>query len=63
MSGNEPTPSDLERAVVAAMEEAAMRGLCLDGQIEVAAGLVRQGHPDWGSDRILAFVHEVAGLG
>ncbi|MCB2101099.1 MAG: hypothetical protein KDE22_09540 [Rhodobacterales bacterium] len=57
-----PPPADdagLERAAIAAAEAAGIQGLCRDGQEEIAAGLVRQAHPEWPDGAVAAFVRHV----
>lgn len=58
----DPDPAALEAAILRALEEAGLAGLCLEGRIEVAAAEVRRLRPDWPPDEALALVREVAGL-
>lgn len=55
-------PAALEAAVLRALEEAGLAGLCLEGRIEIAAAEVRRLRPDWPLEEALDLVREVAGL-
>jgi hypothetical protein len=59
---SENGPAALEAAVLRALEEAGLAGLCLEGRIEVAAAEVRRLRPDWPAEDALALVREVAGI-
>lgn len=60
-----PNPPDapddlmLQRLVARQMENAAIHGLCRDGQEDIGADLVRQHRPDWPDGAVKAFVRHV----
>jgi len=55
-----PLEATLARLVGSAMEDAAIQGLCRDGQIEFAAGRLRIHRPDWTLETATAFVRSLA---
>lgn len=54
-----PDDLRLQREIARAMENAAIHGLCREGQEEIAAGLVKTARPDWPDGTVLAFVRHV----
>lgn len=52
-------PASLERCVRDALESAAVRGLCREGQIEAAVGAVCALRPDLSPERALALVGRI----
>jgi len=49
-----------ERIIRDTLESAAMQGLCRDGQIEAAVGVVRALHPDLSPEQALGIVRRIA---
>ncbi len=49
----------LADCIGAVIEDAAMRGLCREGQAEMAMGELRRLRPDWSAGRRTAFVEEL----
>ena len=52
----------LTAAILEAMEQAAMSGLCRDGQLEIAVQEARKIRPDLSDDELLELVKAVHGL-
>ena len=52
----------LTAVVLEAMEQAAMSGLCRDGQLEIAVQEARKVRPDLGDDELLELAKTVHGL-
>jgi hypothetical protein len=50
---------ELTTRVIEAMEQAAMSGLCREGQLEIAAQTARELRPDLASAALLALVTEI----
>ena len=50
---------ELEARVTAAMEQAAISGLCREGQLEIAAQTARELRPDLSSWELLALVSAI----
>jgi hypothetical protein len=46
----------LAQDVDQALENAGLSGLCRDGQIELAAEVVRARHPEWNADQVTDFI-------
>ena len=59
--GSSPTSSDAEllEAVRDAMEDAAIRGLCREGQIEIGIDTALRFRPEWDRDRAAALVDTI----
>jgi hypothetical protein len=51
----------LERHILDALEAAAMQGLCREGQIEAAVGVVRSLRPDLSPEQAAITVRSIAG--
>lgn len=56
---NAPDDSALAERIAAVIEDAAIRGLCHEGQAELAVGELRRLRPDWPPVRAAAFVDEL----
>ena len=54
VTSNAELPRWMTQAVVAAMEQAAISGLCLEGQLEIGAQTVRELDPGIGAGEALA---------
>jgi len=52
----------LTAAILEAMEQAAMSGLCRDGQLEIAVQEARKVRPDLSDDELLELAKAVHGL-
>lgn len=57
--GNARDDGALADRVANVIEDAAVRGLCHEGQAELAMGEVRKLRPDWPAERAAAFVDEL----
>ncbi len=53
---HEAQEAELARIIREAMAEAAVQGLCRDGQIEFACGRLAEARPQWPAAKRLAFV-------
>ncbi|MDP6574572.1 MAG: hypothetical protein QGI06_13800 [Rhodospirillales bacterium] len=54
--------TDLTAAILEAMEQAAMSGLCREGQLEIAVQEARKVRPDLGDDELFELAKAVYGL-
>ena len=52
---------DLAAAIRKATEQAAIAGLCREGQLEIAVSAARKRRPDLGDDRLRALAEAVIG--
>jgi hypothetical protein len=50
---------DLAAAIRKATEQAAISGLCREGQLEIAVSAARKRRPDLGDDRLIALAEAV----
>jgi hypothetical protein len=51
--------ASLARETAEAIEDAAISGLCRDGQEEIAASYVRRHRPKWSLEAVAAFVRDL----
>ena len=54
--------TDLAAAILEAMEQAAMSGLCREGQLEIAVQEARKVRPDLSDDELFELAKAVYGL-
>ncbi len=55
--------TDFENTILKAMEEAAISGLCREGQLEIGVQTARKLRPDLGDEALTAWVRSLNPLG